>query len=74
MATKYAMALLGLLPLSTLASAEEAPLNVVTTIGMIADVAQEVGGECVSVEAMMGPGVDPHLYQASASDVATLPG
>lgn len=74
MATKYAMALLGLLPLSTLASAEEAPLNVVTTIGMIADVAQEVGGECVSVEAMMGPGVDPHLYQASASDVATLRG
>ncbi|WP_193068472.1 metal ABC transporter solute-binding protein, Zn/Mn family [Halomonas sp. 3D7M] len=39
---------------------------------MIADVAQEVGGECVNVEAMMGPGVDPHLYQASASDVATL--
>tara|TARA_R110002012_G_scaffold208897_1_gene378969 strand:+ start:262 stop:1230 length:969 start_codon:yes stop_codon:yes gene_type:complete len=74
MATKSAMALLGLLPLSTLASAEEAPLNVVTTIGMIADVAQEVGGECVSVEAMMGPGVDPHLYQASASDVATLRG
>lgn len=48
------------------------PLNVVATIGMIADVAQEVGGECVNVEAMMGPGVDPHLYQASASDVATL--
>ncbi|AYF33602.1 manganese transporter [Vreelandella alkaliphila] len=72
MATRYAIALASLLPLSNIASADEAPLNVVATIGMIADVAQEVGGECVNVEAMMGPGVDPHLYQASASDVATL--
>ncbi|ASK21283.1 MULTISPECIES: metal ABC transporter solute-binding protein, Zn/Mn family [unclassified Halomonas] len=72
MATKYAVILLGALPLSALATADETPLNVVATIGMIADVAQEVGGECVNVEAMMGPGVDPHLYQASASDVATL--
>lgn len=54
------------------ADVEQAPLNVVTTIGMIADVAREVGGECVAVEAMMGPGVDPHLYQASANDVKTL--
>ncbi|MEA2117866.1 metal ABC transporter solute-binding protein, Zn/Mn family [Halovibrio sp. HP20-50] len=72
MTTKYAVILLGMLFLSTLAAADEKPLNVVATIGMIADVAQEVGGECVNVEAMMGPGVDPHLYQASASDVALL--
>ena len=74
MATKYAVILLGALPFSALATADETPLNVVATIGMIADVAQEVGGECVNVEAMMGPGVDPHLYQASASDVALLRG
>jgi manganese/zinc/iron transport system substrate-binding protein len=55
-----------------LISANEPPLNVVTTIGMIADVAQEIGGQCVEVEAMMGPGVDPHLYQANAGDVAML--
>ncbi|WP_447894570.1 metal ABC transporter solute-binding protein, Zn/Mn family [Vreelandella sp. GE22] len=73
MALKRAIMALGLLPLSSQALAEE-PLNVVATIGMIADVAQQVGGECVSVEAMMGPGVDPHLYQASASDVALLRG
>lgn len=71
MAAKYAAALLGLLPLSLLAD-DEAPLDVVATIGMLADVAQEVGGECVNVQAMMGPGVDPHLYQASANDVAML--
>ncbi|RUR30313.1 manganese transporter [Vreelandella andesensis] len=72
MATRYAIALASLLPLGNFASADEAPLNVVATIGMIADIAQEVGGECVNVDALMGPGVDPHLYQASANDVAML--
>ncbi|WP_447045744.1 metal ABC transporter solute-binding protein, Zn/Mn family [Vreelandella sp. H-I2] len=74
MATRYAVTLLGLLPLAASVSANDEPLNVVATIGMIADVAQEVGGECVNVNAMMGPGVDPHLYQASANDVAMLRG
>ncbi|MCF2911384.1 metal ABC transporter solute-binding protein, Zn/Mn family [Halomonas sp. Cn5-12] len=72
MHTKYALALLTTFPFSVFASPQDAPLNVVATIGMIADVAEEVGGECVAVNTMMGPGVDPHLYQASASDVAML--
>lgn len=54
------------------AGAQPAPVNAVTTIGMIADVAENVGGECVEVTAIMGPGVDPHLYQASARDVRTF--
>ncbi|MDN3556657.1 metal ABC transporter solute-binding protein, Zn/Mn family [Halomonas maura] len=49
-----------------------APLETVVTTGMIGDVARRVGGDCVTVTAIMGPGVDPHLYQASARDVATL--
>jgi manganese/zinc/iron transport system substrate-binding protein len=48
------------------------PLSVVTTVGMIADVTQNVGGNCVEVTAFMGPGIDPHLYKASANDVRTL--
>jgi manganese/zinc/iron transport system substrate-binding protein len=51
---------------------EGSRLRVVATIGMIADVAARVGGERVSVEALMGPGVDPHLYKASAGDVRRL--
>lgn len=51
--------------------AEDKP-RVVTTIGMIADVASNVAGECVSVQALMGPGVDPHLYEARASDIERL--
>ncbi|HSK40582.1 MAG TPA: zinc ABC transporter substrate-binding protein [Arenibaculum sp.] len=54
------------------AMAADAPPRVVATIGMIADVAKAVAGECADVDALMGPGVDPHLYQASAGDVRTL--
>ncbi|HSJ13766.1 MAG TPA: zinc ABC transporter substrate-binding protein [Longimicrobiales bacterium] len=48
------------------------PLRVVATIGMIADVVQQVGGSRVEVTGLMGPGVDPHLYKASAGDVRRL--
>lgn len=54
------------------ASANEAPVKVVTTIGMITDVAKEVGGEQVEVTGLMGPGVDPHLYKASQGDIEKL--
>jgi manganese/zinc/iron transport system substrate-binding protein len=47
-------------------------VRVVATIGMIADVTARVGGERVVVTGLMGPGVDPHLYKASAGDVRTL--
>ena len=48
------------------------PLNAVATVGMVGDVVETVGGDCVSVTTLMGPGIDPHLYKASASDVRTL--
>lgn len=47
-------------------------IRAVTTIGMIADVVENVGGKRVDVEGLMGPGVDPHLYKASERDVITL--
>ncbi len=50
----------------------ERTVNVVTTTGMIADIARNVGGERVQVTALMGPGVDPHLYKASEGDVIRL--
>src|SRR5919112_4367762 len=51
---------------------DEGPLRVVTTTGIIADVAQRIAGPHARVEALMGPGVDPHLYKASESDVRRL--
>ena len=46
--------------------------RVVTTIGMITDIVKNVGGNRVEVIGLMGPGVDPHLYKASAGDVQKL--
>jgi manganese/zinc/iron transport system substrate-binding protein len=52
-------------------SADE-PLNVVATTGMIADAARAVGGEAVEVRALMGPGVDPHAFRQTRTDIAAL--
>ncbi|MCY3741243.1 MAG: zinc ABC transporter substrate-binding protein [Candidatus Poribacteria bacterium] len=46
--------------------------RIVTTIGMITDITKNVGGDRVEVVGLMGPGVDPHLYKASAGDVEKL--
>ena len=48
------------------------PLQVVATTGMIADVAAKIGGDKIVVTSLMGSGVDPHLYKASAGDVERL--
>lgn len=47
-------------------------IKVVTTTTMIADSVRQVGGERVTVTPLMGAGVDPHLYKASANDVKLL--
>jgi manganese/zinc/iron transport system substrate-binding protein len=51
---------------------EEGRLRIVTTIGMITDIVERVGGDRVSVIGLMGPGVDPHLYRASEGDVSRM--
>jgi manganese/zinc/iron transport system substrate-binding protein len=50
----------------------DGPVDIVATTGMIADAAANVGGDAVEVEALMGPGIDPHLYKASEGDVQDL--
>lgn len=50
----------------------EGTVHVVTTTGIIADIARRIAGPHAQVEALMGPGVDPHLYKASESDVRRL--
>lgn len=48
---------------------EDDTLSVVATTTMLADLARVIGGDIITVEALMGPGIDPHLYNASAGDV-----
>ena len=47
-------------------------VKVTATVTMVADLVRKVGGDRVVVETLMGPGVDPHLYKAAASDVTKL--
>ena len=47
-------------------------LNVVCITSMIADATRAIGGDAVFVQQLMGPGIDPHLYRASESDVYAL--
>ncbi|WP_070987171.1 metal ABC transporter solute-binding protein, Zn/Mn family [Halofilum ochraceum] len=64
------LAILALLPGT--GTAADNPPRAIATVGMIADVARNVAGDCVQVDALMGPGVDPHLYEAKSSDVRKL--
>jgi len=47
-------------------------IKAVTTIGMVADLVRQVGGDKVEVDQLMGPGIDPHLYKPTATDASRL--
>lgn len=48
------------------------PIEVVTTISQIGEPISEIGGDLVNVESLMGPSVDPHLYDPTESDISKL--
>ncbi|KGR91297.1 manganese transporter [Ureibacillus massiliensis 4400831 = CIP 108448 = CCUG 49529] len=47
-------------------------IQIITTISQIGEPIQIIGGDRVEVESLMGPGVDPHLYEATQGDITTL--
>jgi manganese/zinc/iron transport system substrate-binding protein len=47
-------------------------LQVVATTGMIADTARRIGGDLVAVKGLMGPGVDPHAYRQTRTDIVAM--
>jgi manganese/zinc/iron transport system substrate-binding protein len=53
-------------------SGGEGKIRVVTTIAQIADPIAVIGGDRVHVESLMGPGVDPHVYNATQGDIRKL--
>ena len=53
-------------------SAGGAKPQIVTTTGMVRDMVQTLVGTDAEVTAIMGPGVDPHLYQPSRGDSIKL--
>lgn len=60
-----------LLLIASSATAQEKPY-VVTTTGMVADLVKNIAGDFVQLEALMGPGVDPHLYKSTQGDLKRL--
>lgn len=49
-------------------------LQIVTTTGMVGDLARSVAGDAADVIQLMGSGVDPHLYKPTRSDIARMLG
>ncbi len=52
--------------------ADRPPLEVVATTSIVGDLVQVIGGDRVKVTVLMGPGLDPHQYKASAGDVERI--
>lgn len=53
-------------------SVKNGKLKIVTTTGMIKDAVEHIAGDKAEVIALMGPGVDPHLYKATQGDLEKL--
>lgn len=49
-------------------------IEIVTTISQIGEPLSVIGGEFVEVESLMGPSVDPHLYNATQGDIGKVQG
>ncbi len=48
------------------------PLKIVATTGMIADATARIAGDLAEVRGLMGPGVDPHAYRQTRTDIAAM--
>jgi zinc/manganese transport system substrate-binding protein len=68
---KRLVLILLLAAMPSLACAQE-KLKVVATFSILADFVRNVGGERVTVSALVGPNGDAHVYQPSPGDVRTL--
>jgi manganese/zinc/iron transport system substrate-binding protein len=58
--------------LGSTAIAAEQPVRVVATVGMVADIVRESGGDAFEVTSLVGEGIDPHLYKPTRHDVLAL--
>ncbi|HCQ80954.1 MAG TPA: manganese transporter [Verrucomicrobiales bacterium] len=69
---KYFLLLVLFLFLGACTNKEEASKTdgtVVTTVGMIADVARQIAGDNQEIINLIGEGIDPHLHQPSKSEI-----
>ncbi len=60
------------LPLLAGAATPAAPLKVVASFSIIADLARNVGGDRVRITTLVGPNGDAHVYEPKPADAAAL--
>jgi len=56
----------------TQTSQPSATLKVVATTTLVGDVVQQVGGDLIDLTTLLTPGIDPHTFQPTPQDVASL--
>lgn len=61
-----------LLPLAGCGRDSNSKKKVVATTTMIGDLVRHVADDTVELETLMGPGVDPHIYEAKGSDTRKM--
>lgn len=54
------------------AAPKKYPYVITTTVGMVNDIVQNVAGDKAKATALMGAGVDPHLYKPTRDDVSAM--
>ncbi len=57
---------------STLTHQGKYPIKATVTVGMVADLVREIGGQHVQVTQLMGSAVDPHLHKPTRDDVQAI--
>jgi zinc/manganese transport system substrate-binding protein len=72
MINKLRLLALSLAVLATNLLAPAAPLRVVTLHTVLTEIAQEVGGDQVTVIPLLKPGVDPHAFEPVPADIRRL--
>lgn len=79
---KLVLVLLGVISLSFVScqkqdkadANKEGQFTIISTIGMIGNVAETISGDYAVVNNIIGEGVDPHLYKPTVSDMKQLSG
>nr|WP_322100047.1 metal ABC transporter substrate-binding protein [Geminicoccus roseus] len=72
---RTALALLAGLPLAAhapMAFADEAPLEVVASFSILADMVREIGGDHVALTTLVGPDGDAHVYEPTPADARKI--
>jgi manganese/zinc/iron transport system substrate-binding protein len=67
------LGLFALTPIPALAQ-NRPPPRALSTVGMVGDLAREIGGDRIRAETLISEGVDPHLFRPTRSDIARLLG